>query len=417
MTDYLFALTDGGGTVPPELGVARRLVTRGHRVRVLADASMASGVASVGALFLPWHPGSAEPPSAVAFRDWEMHSPWALARGMADHMIAGPAEVQARRLLDVVATDRPDLVVTSFVAFGAMAAADVAELPFHVLIPNIYPLPARGLPPLGTGRRPARTVAGHLRDRAVGAAGGRLLGRCVLPPLNALRTGLGVPPLRGMWDQVRRARRQLVLTARSFDFPAELDDTVRYVGPILDDPSWAEAGRWQPPPGEGPLALVAMSSTGQVQEPTVQAIVDALARSNVRGLVTTGPELDPARLRGGNGIVIVRSAPHTEVLDHVDLVITHGGHGTVLKSLVAGRPMLVLPHGRDQHDNAVRVTARGAGEVLRRAAAPARIAAATHRIIRIRAYRDAARRLGGRISCEMARSSLVAELEGCPAPA
>ena len=24
--DYLFALTDGGGTVPPELGVVRRLV-------------------------------------------------------------------------------------------------------------------------------------------------------------------------------------------------------------------------------------------------------------------------------------------------------------------------------------------------------------------------------------------------------
>jgi len=28
---------DGGGTVPPELGVARRLVARGHSVRVLAD--------------------------------------------------------------------------------------------------------------------------------------------------------------------------------------------------------------------------------------------------------------------------------------------------------------------------------------------------------------------------------------------
>ena len=38
---YLFALTDAGGTVPPELGVVRRLVERGHRVTVLADESMA----------------------------------------------------------------------------------------------------------------------------------------------------------------------------------------------------------------------------------------------------------------------------------------------------------------------------------------------------------------------------------------
>ncbi len=37
---YLFALLDGGGTVRPELGAARRLVKRGHRVEVLADDSM-----------------------------------------------------------------------------------------------------------------------------------------------------------------------------------------------------------------------------------------------------------------------------------------------------------------------------------------------------------------------------------------
>ena len=37
---YLFALVDGGGTVPPELGVAQRLVDRGHDVTVLAEDSM-----------------------------------------------------------------------------------------------------------------------------------------------------------------------------------------------------------------------------------------------------------------------------------------------------------------------------------------------------------------------------------------
>jgi hypothetical protein len=34
---YLFAIVDGGGNVPPELGVARRLVERGHLVTVLAE--------------------------------------------------------------------------------------------------------------------------------------------------------------------------------------------------------------------------------------------------------------------------------------------------------------------------------------------------------------------------------------------
>jgi len=46
---YLFALTDAGGTVPPEVGVVRRVVDRGHRVIVLADDSMASTVEDAGA--------------------------------------------------------------------------------------------------------------------------------------------------------------------------------------------------------------------------------------------------------------------------------------------------------------------------------------------------------------------------------
>jgi UDP:flavonoid glycosyltransferase YjiC (YdhE family) len=41
--------------------------------------------------------------------------------------------------------------------------------------------------------------------------------------------------------------------------------------------------------------------------------------------------------------------------------------------------MVLLPHGRDQADNAVRVTARGAGVALKRSAEPSAIAAAVRR--------------------------------------
>jgi UDP:flavonoid glycosyltransferase YjiC (YdhE family) len=103
------------------------------------------------------------------------------------------------------------------------------------------------------------------------------------------------------------------------------------------------------------------------------------------------------------------------VIDRADLVVTHGGHGTVMKALVAGRPMVVLPHGRDQPDNAARVTARGAGLAVRRTASPARIASAVQKVLASRSYTDAARRLGDRIRAEVTRSPLVDELERlCP---
>jgi hypothetical protein len=33
---FLFVLWDGGGTVPPELALARRVAARGHSVHILA---------------------------------------------------------------------------------------------------------------------------------------------------------------------------------------------------------------------------------------------------------------------------------------------------------------------------------------------------------------------------------------------
>ncbi len=43
---YLVPLWDGGGTVPVEMGVVRRLVARGHAVTVLGDPTLADEAAA-----------------------------------------------------------------------------------------------------------------------------------------------------------------------------------------------------------------------------------------------------------------------------------------------------------------------------------------------------------------------------------
>ena len=167
-----------------------------------------------------------------------------------------------------------------------------------------------------------------------------------------------------------------MLTSAAFDFPAELPDNARYVGPILDDPAWAADAAWTAPAGEGPLVLVAMSSTFQNHVECLQRITDALGSLPVRGLVTTGPAVEPDAIRAPANVAVVASAPHSEVLPQADLVVTHGGHGTVIKALAAGVPLVILHHGRDQADNAARVTTRGAGIAVPRRAPSARIAKA-----------------------------------------
>ena len=51
---FLFITWDGGGNVPPELAIARRLVARGHRVRFLCDPTLEADVAAAGCDMTPW---------------------------------------------------------------------------------------------------------------------------------------------------------------------------------------------------------------------------------------------------------------------------------------------------------------------------------------------------------------------------
>ena len=94
MSSYLFALVDGGGTVPPETGVARRLVQRGHRVTVLAEESMRDEVRATGTTLVPWTRGPNRPdrrPEHDPLRDWEIRTPRQLITRMLDGVLAGPA--------------------------------------------------------------------------------------------------------------------------------------------------------------------------------------------------------------------------------------------------------------------------------------------------------------------------------------
>ena len=357
MTTYLLTLVDGGGTVPPELGTARRLVERGHRVVVLAEDSMAGEVIATGAELRRWTEAPNRPTRRAAddpYRDWECKTPMQLFARLLEKQFVGPAPAYAADTLAAIEDVQPDLVVSSFFAVGAMVAAESAGLPYDVFMPNPYMLPEPGLPPFGLGLQPASGALGRGRDRAIQSFVGRLWAKG-LPGINELRASLGLPPLAAFFDQFRGARRILVLTSAAFDFEADFPANVRHVGAVLDDPTWAVEQPWSAPAGDDPLVLVALSSTFQDHAACLQRIVDALATLPVRGVVTTGPAVDPSEITAPVNVSVVAAAPHSAVLREAAAVVTHGGHGTVIRALAADVPVLVLPHGRDQADNGARV--------------------------------------------------------------
>jgi MGT family glycosyltransferase len=238
-----------------------------------------------------------------------------------------------------------------------------------------------------------------------------------LPALNAARAALGLGALEHLLEQFRPAKAELLATSRAFDFPADaLPDHVRYVGPLIGDPHWAKPwiSPW-PKSDTRPLVAVGFSTTFQNHAAVMQNVIDALAPLPARVLITLGGSIKADELRAAGNCVLVDSAPHSLVMGQAALVITHGGHGTVMRALMSRAPMLVIPHGRDQNDNAIRITERGAGMSLMPNASVDAIRAACERLLNEPSFRAAAKRLGDLVAAEAENSQVVEELEAAAA--
>jgi MGT family glycosyltransferase len=97
-----------------------------------------------------------------------------------------------------------------------------------------------------------------------------------------------------------------------------------------------------------------------------EAILAGLRDESINLLLAIGRDQDPARFGAQPPHVrIERYLSHALLLPHCDLVITHGGYGSVMACLVAGVPMVVIPlAGGDQVGNAARCAALGVAQVV-----------------------------------------------------
>jgi MGT family glycosyltransferase len=352
---------------------------------VVGPASRRRSYESLGARFEPYRHApehDASSPETDIVRDWEARTPLGAFASIRDNLMFGPAAAFAREVSEAVARDRPAAAVIDYMLTGAAAGARVAGVPAAALVHSIYPLPAEGVPPFGMGLPPAQGPVGRLRDR--------VLGRVALRPfavglrtLNEARRGMGLPEVEHVGALLDDFALALVAVPSEFDLAsrAPLPSAVRFVGhlaPPAPEQDWSDP--W-PAGDERPLVLVGLSTTFMDQRALAERIIEALGDMPVRGLFTLGPAL---RLEGKSlpdNVVTADFVPHAAVMPSASAVITHAGLGTVGAALSAGVPLVCMPSGRDQGDNAVRVVAAGAGIRLSPRATPARIRAAVERAL------------------------------------
>ncbi|WP_113704036.1 glycosyltransferase [Nonomuraea lactucae] len=111
--------------------------------------------------------------------------------------------------------------------------------------------------------------------------------------------------------------------------------------------------------GDGALVYFSLGSLGSSDVELMQRVIDVLATTPHRFIVSKGPLHEEIKL--ADNMWGAEFLPQTKVIPLCDLVITHGGNNTTTEALHFGKPMILLPLFWDQYDNAQRVHELGYG--------------------------------------------------------
>ena len=361
MARILWLNWSGGGNLPPSLGIARALTARGHTVSFAGRPEMVRRVEQAGLRAIE---------ITRAYEQVDRYPNKYIPRAAC--YLTSPAVGEQIRA--IVAAEAPDLIITDAMFPAALAEAAQFAGPTVVM---------------------CHTAVFRALDRW----------RQMIAMLVGLRVEAGFAPLPADLDTLWMARdRVLASTLESLDAAPEglaHIDRLRYVGPCLDIEPHAERVvlPWH---DDDPMPLVLVSfSTAPEQGSTAkfQSAIDALADLPVHGVVTVGDSVDPARLRPAANVVAMATADHNDLMRRAALVVTHGGHGTMMRALRNGLPMIVIPGmAHDQAVNAAAVQAWGAGRALAGDASAATMRQAVQQVLQSPAYRDAARSVSHRLS-------------------
>jgi UDP:flavonoid glycosyltransferase YjiC (YdhE family) len=313
----------------------------------------------------------------------------------------------ARETVPSVRAFAPAIAVSDILTPAPALAAELCGVPAATLVPHVCPWAAPGFPPYSLGARLPRTRAGALLWRRFDGVVARGLeqGR---REYNDCRGRLGLGPLPGVHTGMSRSL-TLVGTLPQLEYPRRWEPWQRVVGPLLWEPPGDHVA---PPPGDGPVVLVAPSTAQDPEHRMLRAALDGLARERVRVVATyNGRAPDPAIAVPANA-VLVPWLSYARSMPAADVVVTHGGHGTLVRALASGCAVVVCPAGGDMAENAARADWAGVGvRVPRRLVGPRALRLAVGRALADESYRARARAAADWIAAHDGARAAAAELE------
>ncbi len=372
-----FAGIPAYGHLYPLVPLAQACAAAGHQV------AFATGPPFLDRLPLPTVPGAPvdltldDTVAEAQRRHPDAHGP--------DLMFAMFGDVTAEAVLGTLlprwSEDPPDLVIFEWMDVGAGIAAELLDIPTAAFAIGNVPSIIEGM---------------HAAARGFRAADWS--GRGQVPVARPLITDALIDPCPPSLAAAAGGARTPRIPLRTVAFN---EDT----GGV---PAFLESKRGHP------AVYLTLGTVAYGAVEVLQRALADLADLDVDVLVAVGPDGDPSLLgEVSDRVHVERFVDQARVLPLVDVVVHHGGTGTVLGALAAGRPQLLLPQGADQFVNGDLLVKVGAGRVLTNdAQSPGAIGEAVAALLRPDSpERAGAARIQDEIAATPSPADVVADLE------
>ena len=284
-----------------------------------------------------------------------------------------------------------------------------AENPDVVIVDHMFPV---GQIEAARFDRPAMVVCNTCVWRALD------MWRKFIGMLVGLRTEAGFDPIPGDLESLWMVQDKLISTTlKSLDnVPGVLGQShkLRHVGPVFERERHGIKVElpWQDDPSI-PLVLVSFSTMpeqGSIKK--FQNAIDALSNLPVRGVVSVGDSVDPTALRAPQNVAVFATVDHDDLMSRCNVVLTHGGHGTFMRVLKNGLPMIIVPGlGGDQPINAAAAEDWKVGCALPGDATTEMMREAVRQVLGSKSYRERATAISAQLAGADGSAKAADEIE------
>lgn len=345
----LFTTQGELGHFHPLVPIAHAAVQAGHEVAFATQPPFVPTVERSG--FLAFPSGLAKPVSEAFPEVLALRGPDELVFLMA-RIRPALAAAMASDLLGIVAAWQPGLVVRERTEFGGCIVAERLGIPYAAVeiiaagsAPHLLPIFSEGLAPVLVEHGLPPDPDLEISER-----------QAVISPFPPSYRGVPARLAPTPW-----------LSIRPTPFDQSGEERM---------PAWLDNLPAQP------TIFLTLGTSPQFNNRTAvfRAFIEGLAGEPVNLLVALGRNNDPADYGPQpSNVQIERYIPQTLVFSRCNVVVCHGGSGSVMAAMSHGIPLVIVPIGADQPQNALRCADLGVARVLDQATLDPSVACAAVR--------------------------------------